>query len=657
MLFKELVLENFGSYYGRNSISLIPENNNDFPPILLFGGMNGGGKTTLIDAIRLALYGQRAKCSTLGSLSYVEFLNQCINREAIPDDLTKVELLFEHLTPEGWRELRIVRVWKKDPKDNRDKLAIYENEWSKDEVLTSTWDEYIEALFPLGISNLFLFDGEQVKELAELDEPPATAIEAIETLLGLELAERLSIDLDILVSRKRKESADNSQLKTIEGIENKLRQYEQNLNIASAQLQNSQDTWNAAQLKKTEIENRFRVEGGKIAAEKSKLESDRDYTNKQLDDLRQSLRQQAANYLPLLLVNPLLKQAKERAEKELQFAEAQIIREAIEQRDNSLLGYLKELKLDLELLDKIKWFLQERDKESSLDEEPWLAADKEDLAELNNFLKNLAPSLKQVTSDTLGKIVELEKELDNFDRQLAVAASPEAYNLLEQEQKQALEAEYNTKNIFEETKRNYQEIDRIVKQTQQELESYSKKTIDFKNNQQIIDSIEKVKATLTLFKERLTLKKLNRLESEVTECFRYLLHKSDFVYRVIIATNTYSLSLYDSEGKQIPKNRLSAGEKQLLAIAFLWGLARVSGKNLPIAIDTPLGRLDSSHRHNLVERYFPAASHQIILLSTDTEIGKTEVEMLRAQDSIALEYLLKYDPDTKRTTIDKGYFW
>jgi len=61
--------------------------------------------------------------------------------------------------------------------------------------------------------------------------------------------------------------------------------------------------------------------------------------------------------------------------------------------------------------------------------------------------------------------------------------------------------------------------------------------------------------------------------------------------------------------------------KQLLAIAFLWGLARVSGRKLPVAIDTPLGRLDSSHRTNLVERYFlePVTKS---FSPTDTEIGK-----------------------------------
>ena len=143
----------------------------------------------------------------------------------------------------------------------------------------------------------------------------------------------------------------------------------------------------------------------------------------------------------------------------------------------------------------------------------------------------------------------------------------------------------------------------------------------------------------------------------MTECFRYLLHKSDLVHRVAIATETFRISLYDPQGLPLPKHRLSAGEKQLLAIAFLWGLARVSGRNLPIAIDTPLGRLDSSHRNNLVERYFPSASHQVILLSTDTEIGKKEVQLLREQEAIAREYLLQYDNGKRQTSIESGYFW
>ena len=240
---------------------------------------------------------------------------------------------------------------------------------------------------------------------------------------------------------------------------------------------------------------------------------------------------------------------------------------------------------------------------------------------------------------------------------MQTAASPEAYqklvDALQQAQTQVAEAKAASLTAH----RRLVELEAAIQKSKKNLQEYTKQNLDLKNNEHIIAASGKVQETLKLFRERLTLRKLNKLEVEVTECFRYLLHKSDLVHRVAINTHTFSLSLYDLQGKPVPKHRLSAGEKQLLAIAFLWGLARVSGRRLPVAIDTPLGRLDSSHRSNLVERYFPSASHQVILLSTDTEIGEKEVQTLRSNDAIAREYLLKYDSSTRQTTIEPGYFW
>jgi DNA sulfur modification protein DndD len=240
---------------------------------------------------------------------------------------------------------------------------------------------------------------------------------------------------------------------------------------------------------------------------------------------------------------------------------------------------------------------------------------------------------------------------------LKTAAPEELQQQLESNLKQAQAEFLKIQTEKEHAQEKLDKIGREIAKTKKELETYSEKSLEYKNNEHIIYSIDKVQETLKLFKEKLTLKKLNKLEGEVTECFRYLLHKSDLVHRVTIDTHNFSLSLYDPQGKPLPKHRLSAGEKQLLAIAFLWGLARVSGRNLPVAIDTPLGRLDSSHRHNLVERYFPAASHQVILLSTDTEIDEIQVNQLREMKAISQEYLLKYDPKQRQTTIEKGYFW
>ncbi|MFM2304345.1 MAG: hypothetical protein RLZZ135_1755, partial [Cyanobacteriota bacterium] len=223
MLFRELVLENFGSYLGKNTINLLPEISGESRPIILIGGMNGGGKTTIMDAIRLALYGARAQCSTRGNLSYGDFLNQCISRQTPPTEKARIELAFQVAEDGNLLDIRIVRYWEKNLKDGKDTLGILVNDWA-DKTLLNTWDEYIENLLPLGISNLFLFDGEQVKELAAQETPPIGVFDAIQSLLGLELAERLASDLDVLVSRKRREVASKIQLAAIDEIETKLEQ-------------------------------------------------------------------------------------------------------------------------------------------------------------------------------------------------------------------------------------------------------------------------------------------------------------------------------------------------------------------------------------------------------------------------------------------------
>ena len=84
------------------------------------------------------------------------------------------------------------------------------------------------------------------------------------------------------------------------------------------------------------------------------------------------------------------------------------------------------------------------------------------------------------------------------------------------------------------------------------------------------------------------------------------------------------------------------------------GACVVFPKKLPVIIDTPLSRLDSQHRTSVITTYFPNASEQIIILSTDTEIDRSYYDMI--QDSIGDEFTLVYNEETKSTSIKKGYF-
>jgi DNA sulfur modification protein DndD len=660
VIFIELVLQNFGPYMGRQVIDLRPQIHGETRPIILFGGMNGGGKTTLMDAIRLALYGPRAQCSTRGNLNYSDFLTQCVTRDSDPVEKTRIELVFEHFENDAAVELRIVRYWEANPKDGKDTLGILEGDWPRTD-LTNIWDEYIENLLPLGISNLFLFDGEQVKELAEQETPPPVVVDAIQSLLGLELAERLSIDLDILVRRKQKKLASAKQLASLEEIEQKLSKSNEDLDEAKQELGGLQNNLEKAHERQRDAWDKFISEGGKIAAERTQLEKQKRSLEGSLEQMRESLGELAGGSLPLALIQPLLTEVQVQGEQEAKSLQAKIARDVVKERSSRLVEYLDKLKLKPQQVDKIKFFLEQEDealdREIGSEEDIWLSADEETLSLLSNILRHELPSQVKLAGEKLQSLEALEVEITFNERQLASAPSPEIYEQLDAALKAAQAAVVKAQGDYNNGQQRCDKLSKEIDGFKKELAVYSETSIERQNDEHIIESSKKVQETLKLFKERLTLRKLNKLEVEVTDCFRYLLHKVDLVHRIAIDTQSFGLSLYNPEGQPVPKHRLSAGEKQLLAIAFLWGLARVSGRHLPVAIDTPLGRLDSSHRNNLIERYFPSASHQVILLSTDTEISKTEYEHLVEQEAIANSYLLKYHPENRKTIVENGYFW
>ena len=179
--------------------------------------------------------------------------------------------------------------------------------------------------------------------------------------------------------------------------------------------------------------------------------------------------------------------------------------------------------------------------------------------------------------------------------------------------------------------------------------------VESDQNARIGALVSRTQETMKAFLKRATEKKIARLSDLVTTSFRFLLHKQQLVERVVIDPDDFSITLIDKAGTVLPKDRLSEGEKQIFAISVLWGLSQASARPLPAIIDTPMGRLDSEHRNQLVERYFPHASHQVIILSTDTEIEVNYFEQLKP--SVARAYHLNYDEACRMTNVEEGYFW
>ena len=134
-----------------------------------------------------------------------------------------------------------------------------------------------------------------------------------------------------------------------------------------------------------------------------------------------------------------------------------------------------------------------------------------------------------------------------------------------------------------------------------------------------------------------------------------LLHKRNFIEKISIDKETFEVKLFKGNDDEIAKTMLSKGELQMFATAVVWGLAKTSGRPLPFMIDTPLARLDEEHRQNLVEQFYPNASHQIIILSTDTEIDYNHFKKL--EPYIERSFVIEYDSKEGKTIKHDRYFF
>ena len=198
------------------------------------------------------------------------------------------------------------------------------------------------------------------------------------------------------------------------------------------------------------------------------------------------------------------------------------------------------------------------------------------------------------------------------------------------------------------------ELDRKIAQRRARLEELAEQTLIAATTQRVLNHSARARETLGKYREEIAKSHMVRLEELITGCFGQLHRKKRVRHTISIDRETYELRLTEEGGKRISSGELSAGERQLLAVSVLWALAQASGRRLPTVIDTPLGRLDSKHRNYLVQNYFPQASHQVILFSTDEEITPDYYRQLKP--SIGREYCIEFDEVKRSSLVSEGYF-
>lgn len=658
MILDSIAFKNFGIYGGRQEVPLAPEDPRR--PIILFGGMNGGGKTTLLDAIQLVLYGAKARCSGRGKLGYRDFLRDMIHRDVDPTDGAAIELRFRRAVDGEMRYYRLSRSWRQTAKGIEEHIEVTRDA-EYDSLLSEHWDEYIESYIPSGIAHLFFFDAEQIKDLAEGEHAAEILGTAIHTLLGLDLVDRLDTDLIALARRKK----DAVQSKT-EAEQSRLLQEEvtrlENLLDQAIQQQGTLGN-EVGRLAKdlAACEDKFRQEGGDLYEMRADLEAEHARLEKALASEEAALREIAAGPAPLLLITGLLDDTEKQARRETEARKSAVLVSALEDRDADVLALLKRNKIPARELDLIERLLQsDRADRAGAVAEPMILNGGEHLAtELRHLRTTVLPEIRDAIERRLENLNSIQEQLTRCDVELARVPTEDAIVAVQRElmrlrqkhkEKQAeLAAQQDKAAVLG------NQLAAAKRKLEKELVGVAEVQIDREHHTRVLKHSSRVRETLAKFRVAVICQHAERLERLVLESFTHLLRKRVLVTGLKIDPATFRLELTGSNGQPLPFDRLSAGERQLLATSILWGLAKASGRPLPTIIDTPLGRLDSSHRRHLLDRYFPVASHQVILLSTDEEVD--EACLARLKPHVGRSYTLDFDESTHRTVIKPGYFW
>ena len=166
---------------------------------------------------------------------------------------------------------------------------------------------------------------------------------------------------------------------------------------------------------------------------------------------------------------------------------------------------------------------------------------------------------------------------------------------------------------------------------------------------------QEVRRVLDIFIRDLAREKLETLRSRFEEMYGLLRRPEDPWRSVEIDSETWQIILKDEKARPLEKRVFSAGMKEIYALSLLWALSRASGRELPIVIDTPVGRLDTTNRRALFEKYLPNAGHQVVVLSTDTEVDVAWAQRLAPY--VSRQYRLDYDSTKDTTVIRPGYFF
>lgn len=645
MIIKSIELNNFRIYKGVNQIVLTPDGEKN---IIIVSGNNGFGKTTFLMSLVWCLYGKNMeKVDDLYKKEidekggYNKYIGNSLNTQAAQEGETRFSVSVTFTDVEipntTCTEITIIRSYDSATNTN-DELKILID--GKDNDLFSDKNEeemFIrDYILPIEIAKFFFFDAEKIVSFAQINTPEQRAelSKAYSQVLGIQKYDELKKELEKLQDDYRRESAQPKDKKefnellasiatdedSIADIDSKITEFHEDLTLLKYELNELQEKL----IREGDLMSLDKLK--ELKAQQEKCQSDVNESQEGLKDLY--------SYIPFGLagndISTLITQLKE----EKAYRQNKLQLEGVEEKTDDILNDLDRARNNFNghIDVKIRSFYEDEIRKLILKHfySDFDATKYKDFLTLHDFtdiqfddfisLITKVKESKSLFEELSNKYSKAKAELYSIERKIREAEKNAESDYIQNLRKKKDTKEREITNIHEEIARlnilKEQTKDNI-KASKQKKEILSKKIDVSAKNKAVDDEATRLIHTIQKFLLRFKDEKKKALEKKLESKLISFLHKKELVHKVVVDIQgngeDVDINLYDSNDRKIDKGILSMGERQMFASALLGALVEETELEFPVFIDSPMQKFDINHSQNILTKFYPNVSKQVIL--------------------------------------------
>jgi len=650
MYIKEIELNNFRIYKGKNKISLLPEGDKN---IIVISGKNGYGKTTFLMSLVWCLYGkQMEKVDELYEKeirdkgNYTKYISNSLNRKAYEEGITEfsVSVTFTDVKiPEvTCNEVTIKRSYN-IVSNSSDRVEVlidgYPNQLIEDLTKDNQRGEEIfirDFILPIEIAKFFFFDAEKIVSLAEINSSNQRRqlSKAYSEVLGIQKYEDLKANLEEKQDEYRRRSAKPEEKEELNLLHTEIENTKIKIEGLVKNIEDLKYERNQKEKDAEDIQRRLIKEGDKMTLDElNSLKDEQSKLEQKKNEVQESLKQYF-DIIPFALAGETLMNISEQLTNERNLTEQKYKQEDVNLKINQIKQEIEiqrveeRLVFDTNVRNFYEKQIEKLIKKYFFSDIPDLPDNFEVLHdfsnsetnEFNQLINTIKHSFKETFSRLNAEYSYLKNQLDIISRKIrdAEKLAEDEYIANLRSRKDSLDKRIlSINNEIETLNQRIGELNNHLKSLRQRQEILRKKIDEAseysEKEQKTKQIINRLQNFIALFKEE----KKRSLEEKILKGLNNLLHKKDFITKVEVDISLtgedIDISLYNSRNKLIDKGSLSMGERQMYASALLNALVDESDIEFPVFIDSPMQKFDEKHAENIIKYFYPNVSKQVVI--------------------------------------------